>query len=294
MLVLIGFAGRAAASDIDITAEEVRERAISLDSGSELPEQMVNILKPFRVITVGELHGSNEIPEFVAKLAGRLSKDGSPLVVALEIYRPLNQNGIDQFVKSGDESILKSLPHFSVPTQDGRGSTAIARLLKTLRAYPSIQIAAFDMGAKTTGPDRGQERDSRMATTLADVMRQNPGSRVIVLAGDVHSAVSVGSFFDPKYRPLGYELSHQEDSAVKPNEVYSILVRYQGGQSWFRSGDNLPAAHTLDTEHNVLTDAVKWNSYFLPLKNLSRNGYNSVLFIRSLTASAPYVVEPHL
>jgi len=293
LLAFMGSSGMAAVTDSEISADEVRERAVSLDGSPELPEQMISLLKPFRVITVGEVHGSNEIPDFFARLAGRLSRDGSPLIVALEVYRPLNQNGIDQFVKSGDESILKSLPHFSAPSQDGRGSTAMAKLLKSLRALPSVQIVAFDMGATTGGPERGQERDSRMALTLTEIMRQYPNTRVVILAGNVHAAVSVGNSFDPKYRPMGFELSHQEGSIVKPNQVYSILVKQQGGQTWVRVGDKPAMANTLDTEHSVFTDAVKWNSYFLPFKTLSKNGYNSVLFIRSLSASAPYVHSTH-
>ena len=86
--------------------EYIRSHAI------ELPSQVLDTVQPYRVVTVGENHGTQEVPEFVFSLATLLSANSAPLMVGLEIQEQ-NQAGIDQYFKTGNELILKSLPHFT-------------------------------------------------------------------------------------------------------------------------------------------------------------------------------------
>jgi uncharacterized iron-regulated protein len=78
-----------------------------------------NFIADKKVIVVGEMHGTTEVPLFVLQLVKELRKTQRKLTVGLEI--PINyQKDINEFIKNGDFEKLKKLDHFKYP--DGRTS----------------------------------------------------------------------------------------------------------------------------------------------------------------------------
>lgn len=264
-----------------VTSEIIRTQAIRIGS-NDAEARILALLKPFRVVAVGEMHGTKEIPEFVGTLAKWMTKDGSPLTVGLEIPEE-HQYALDQFTKTKDQSILQSLPHFR--SNDGRGSKAMASLLQDLSLNSSIRILAFDNQNSATC----QECDEKMAATIARDLKIRSGERVLLLAGNVHSSMCRGNHFDPTYRPMAYILSHEQNSPVANSEICSILATFQEGQSWCMMEPHTSPPHTFKIHHDVYCDSVDWQSYFLLLPAMSSDGYKAVAFIRRVTASEPLV-----
>jgi len=85
-------------NSIERPEENLLKNVISLDGSiSAFPHEMLEILSRHRVIAVGEMHGSCEMPAFVSTLAEQLLKEGTSLSIALEIDIR-NQRGLDAYV----------------------------------------------------------------------------------------------------------------------------------------------------------------------------------------------------
>jgi erythromycin esterase-like protein len=280
-------------NSIERPEEDLLQNVISLDGSiSDFPHEMLEILTRHRVIAVGERHGSCEIPAFVSTLAQQLLKEGPSLSIALEIDIQ-NQAGLDAYVETLDENVLLSIPHFASASDDGRASLAMAALIQTLATKPNVKFCAFDahMSAWRTPDDQG--RDSAMAENLNRFVVQYPSQRVLVLCGNVHSSNSVGSFFDPNFRPMIYELCHQhaESSIIKPDDIYSILVDFDSGQTWSKSSEHSTPPTTWHSNNSRFSEPTSLQSYFLPFGKEKFHGHDALVFIRILTASPPFTTK---
>ncbi|MBX9877266.1 MAG: hypothetical protein K2Y22_02300 [Candidatus Obscuribacterales bacterium] len=261
-----------------VSTEDIKPgQSIAIENSTHIPISIVKVLRDCRIVCIGEFHGSKEIPEFVDSLAGQLSDDGSDLIVGLELPRD-HQKFIDEYMKTGDEEILKSMPIFNCPVQDGRGSTAMASLIKHLRTMPAIKVIAFDpISAKNP-----QDRDNSMAEFLAKQLQSAPNKRLLILCGNVHAANRVGMSFDRTFCPMANHLAQ-----LRPDDrIYTIVAKFQNGTTWSLTPNNKggPVVHKrkpCSIEHGAS------DCYFLPYKQ-STNGYNAELFIRTLSLSEPY------
>lgn len=270
--------------------QELRQNLIPLDgSARDLPREMLGILKRHRVISIGEMHGSCEIPAFVSNLAVQLLKESASLTMALEIDVQ-NQAGLDAYAQTLDEKVFCSIPHFAAPSDDGRASLAIAALVRTLAANPNIKFCAFDADISAWRTPDEQGRDSAMAENLNRFLHQYPSERVLVLCGNVHSANSVGSFFDPDFKPMIYQLCHQNSGRrlIEPEDIYSILIDFESGETWSKSSETSTPPTTWSGGITRFSEASSWQSFFLPSGEEKFLGHDALVFIKTLTASPPF------
>ena len=144
-----------------------------------------------RVILVGELHGTWEVPGIVAGLATNLSADERPLIVGLEIWRS-EQAALDRYLGSAgtaeDREALLAGPFWA--TRDGRSSEAMVKLIERLRVLAlkaPVQLVAFDVAGDTDLT--GAERDRSMGEWLQARLEQAPDARLLVLAGNFHTRI---------------------------------------------------------------------------------------------------------
>jgi hypothetical protein len=266
--------------------KEIRAHEIELDG--KFPRELDDLLRPHRVVAVGEIHGSNEIPGFFCELAKHMAKDRKPLVVALEIPS-VNQEALNQFSLTRDPSHLENMPHFANSLQDGRSSKAMMKLIKKLKNLGAVHIVAFDAGADESLPlyQWQQSRDLRMGELLAKTLEENPYARMLVLAGNVHTKNSIGSFFDKTYRSAVFHMSSVKNSPVKPTDVFNMSAMFQEGETWTMTEDGKPP-HKWAKRTNAYTEAVDADRYLVVHNWMEQEGHNAVLFIRKLTASPPY------
>ncbi len=64
------------------------------------------------MILVGEIHGTQEVPKLFGNIVASIADQKSKIAVILEIYQN-SQASIDEFLKTGDESVLKNDIFFS-------------------------------------------------------------------------------------------------------------------------------------------------------------------------------------
>ncbi len=146
-----------------------------------------------RLIVLGEMHGTREIPPLVGEVAERLSSEG-PLLLALEIHASEQaslRSYLDGDGSDAQRDLLRRRPFWSVPQQrnDGRRSEDMLDLVERMRQLRAdgrdVAILAYDV-ANGGGPD-GDWRERAMAAQLRHAFQALPRGRMLVLTGNVHA-----------------------------------------------------------------------------------------------------------
>ena len=232
------------------------------------------LVRPEKVVVVGEIHGTEEFPSAVADAADEITRSGA-LTVALEWPRD-DQSLIDAFLASAgsasDRDTLLSSPFWTAT--DGRTSTAILGLIERLRTLRSqgrdVNVVLFDIGRDVRLPPEeiAKERDRLMAARLAEVAKggQRP---MLVLVGNLHAKKS------------GNEPPSMVEHLLRSGvEVVSLNANHGGGTAWVCVTDGcgeraLPGRKIAD-------------SGFVAVGGDSADGgYDGVLFEPTITAAPP-------
>jgi hypothetical protein len=236
-----------------------------------------------KLVLIGEMHGTREVPALVTDLAKRWTKDAAaqPLVVALE-YPQTQAADLKAYVDSdGSAEARKRLldtQFWSRAAQDGRSSHAMLSLIDALRMEArkgrKIALAAFDQNAGQENSD--VPRDKSMADNLRAIVQANPSARVIALTGNYHARQADGANWDPKYRFMG--------GYLKDLAPYSVSVDALRGSYW---GCSSGAAADCKVE-KFGNDPVKTQAPGLYVdKALMKNGYALGLMLEQFSVSLP-------
>jgi uncharacterized protein (TIGR03067 family) len=194
-------------------------------------EGLEPLLRPGRVLLLGEMHGTEESPAFALDVACHAARAKLPVVVGLELS-PAEHARVDEFLDSEgtvtDREALLAGSIWQRDYQDGRNSVAMADLIDGVRRLRreglKVGISLFD----ASGASGGQHRDRQMGLNLAAVAEAAPESMLIVLSGNMHSRVSRGNPRDPDYEPMGYVLAN----AITRERVVALNVAHGNGSAW--------------------------------------------------------------
>lgn len=197
-------------------------------------DQVVSDTK-VRWIIIGEVHGSNEVPDIFADAVCLTSQSG-PVIVAVE-QASLDQALIDRFLVSdggpkAQRAFLKA-QMWNASMKDGRSSQAYFRLFEALRkmrlAGRISSVVAFQP-SNFTGPFTPEAYEEAMADLL--LRAAGPSGRVVALVGDVH-AMRTEVKFSSAYVPMAGHLPRAE------TRTFNTVS--EGGEHWVCSGlDNGP------------------------------------------------------
>lgn len=179
-----------------------------------------------RVLLLGEIHGTEEMPRFAGDLACNFVARGQSVVLALEF--PHNeQMKIDAYLESdgGKNSRLALVDSKSWrQLVDGRATVAIANAIEKIRL---LKRAGYDarvlaMDNSWGIPNLPGTRDEVMARFIDEAAKRlAPSGAVIVLSGNAHAARRAQSRGSKVNTPMGHLL--------KTNDVISFNVSYDGG-----------------------------------------------------------------
>jgi hypothetical protein len=239
--------------------------------------QLVQQTASSRMLIIGEMHGTKEVPALVADLAQRVGKT-RPVVVALEWSS--GQTGHEAYLASdgsaADRKRMLALPFWSKPYQDGRASAAMLDLIESLRkqarAGANVTVATFDQ-ADGQNP---QERDKDMADKLRAIAASHTSARIIVLSGNYHARQMRGAPWNPEYRFMAHYLTD-----LAP---FSLNVTAPRGSYWACSGGK-PEDCKMQSYANDAKPGVKKGLY--ANAELRAIGYNQGLELDRLSVSLP-------
>ncbi|MBZ4415280.1 hypothetical protein [Myxococcus sp. RHSTA-1-4] len=237
------------------------------------------------VLLLGELHGTQEVPRFVAQAACQAMVAGIPVTVGLEL--PLeNQTRVDTFLESAgtedDWLKLMEAPFWRSPYPDGRSSEAVANMLEQLRQLRSrgLDVEAFVFDHPKA---QGQAREDAMAATVKHQVESAPGRFYVVLSGNIHARTEQGLPWDAKYRPMGLLLKGALDSVV------ALDMAYDSGSAWICAVDSKGVRNKLDCGIRDAKGRDNGDRFFMHQWSSVRAGYNGVFYVGPVNASAPAV-----
>lgn len=229
---------------------------------------------PFLVF--GEVHGTREVPAFVAAYLCAAAKQQRGITLAIELPSTA-QDALDAFMASEGtpqdvERLLSSGPWRS-PRQDGRTSIDTLRLIqqaRTLRAEGAdIRIAAIDPVAATL------QRSTAMAERLRAELRQAKGRQVLTLVGGPHAIRSKGNRFNPNYESAVYLLADQRP--------LSLTVGTAGGTAWVCRGATPDTCGAIAWDINRVDPAPAGPFSLVP----PSPQFDGVFYVGATTASPP-------
>ncbi len=241
------------------------------------------------VVLLGELHGTQQVPHFVAQSACQVATQGIPVTVGLEIPAA-NQERLETFLISAgtehDWAKLMESPFWRSPYPDGRNSEGVVYLIEALRKLRSqgldVNIFAYDQPAL-----RGDAREEFMAGVVMKVAKRSPKRALLVLSANVHPRQVKGLPGAPDYRPMGLRL------AGELSNVYSLDIAYNSGTAWICA---MTPEEKLDCGVKQTKGEDNGGRYFVQLfGGRNRHGYHGIFYVSTVSASLPAVyqgVEP--
>lgn len=261
---------------------------------TEIPSSLLNKLDDKKLILIGELHGTNEMPDSTFKMVEKLAQNHE---VAFGLEFPIDTQGkIDQFLKTGDEKILSNLEFFKdAEFHSGRGSDAMVKLLKNLRTLPKVKVFCFDIPMSlATGDTPILDRDTKMAENVLHFMKKNSHLKVVTFSGNLHSRLTSGTHWDPKAKFMGFEILRLSKGLLSLKNTTNILFRADEGSSWhcrFDSNKKIACKnYSFGPNNSVYRAAVPFDRYFLPEPQMTEGHLNSI-FIKTISASFPWGIS---
>jgi hypothetical protein len=219
--------------------------------------------KKIRWIVLGEMHGTNEMPEIFGD-AVCLTSQVRPTIVALELPET-DQPLIDAFLKSdGGADAKRSFLEAGIWNsrfKDGRSSEAMFRLFERLHRLHKVgkvrAVVAFQP-ARFKKPPSSAEYERAMA----DIITTNTpkGSRMLVLVGNVHALQTKVSFGPEPYLPMAGHLPSRKTLTfdIEPNGVSSAWacsgMDKCGAMNFGRKGDKGERGVVLTNKSNAPYD----------------------------------------
>ncbi len=208
--------GMAVTADADDTVTQIRRYAAD-----------------HRMLVLGELHGTRETPLLVRQLVDDYSRDGAPVLLALELPRGENPTLRQYLVSDGGAAARQRLHGRAFWTvrddqHDGRRSRDMLAMIENLRVLKSqgrvIDVVGYDVDSSDGG---NQTRDDGMAAELRRLYGRLPaGARMLVLTGNVHAMLQ---------RPAGAPPEMQTQpmaSLLRDLDIYSVRLGALRGKAW--------------------------------------------------------------
>lgn len=239
------------------------------------------VLKPGKILLLGEMHGTAESPAFVADLTCHAARAQRPVTVALEINRAESPRVEAYLASKGlpdDRAALVQGSFWNNQPRDGRNSEAMVGLLDSLRKLRQqgapVKVELIDPGPG--GFKDGQDRDRQMAANLAAAVERSPGDVLVALTGNYHNRIVRGWAHGPDYEWMGYILRQKY-----ADRIVSLNATSTGGTAWACFGE--------DCRSHPMKGRGEAGDLRITLHPRDESGYDGTYFIGAMTASPPAV-----
>lgn len=229
-----------------------------------------------RFFVIGESHGTTETPAAFAAFVCEAAIAG-PVTVALEMPQTMQSN-LDALLtadsEAGAHAALEGTRFFDPSWKDGRTSRAMLELMLSLRrlkaAGRDIAILAFQPDSPALAGLPHAYYELEMGYLLSRAASERPGSKVLVLVGNLHARRTA----NPNFPALGLPaVAH-----LPGDQIVTLEVAPQGGGMWSCVPEC--SAHTFVSEYNPDARGVFMNTG-------GDGAYDGTLAVGPSTASWP-------
>lgn len=192
------------------------------------------LLKPGHVVLLGEMHGTNESPQFLSDALCVALQNGHSVTVGLELPLSETERANAFLESSGDaEAELRLLKgsFWLRDFQDGRTSHAMLALLRDLRQY---KAAGWPLRVILIDDPAAPKRDRVMRAQIQTALAASPDDVLLVLTGNLHNRLTQGTRWDATYEPMGFLLRQ----SFGEKRLFALNVAHEGGQAWVCFGSS--------------------------------------------------------
>ncbi|MCE5319131.1 MAG: hypothetical protein LLG04_17435 [Parachlamydia sp.] len=279
--------------------ETIVSHAVKIEHLDQLPNQLLSLLTPYRVILIGEIHGTKELPAFCLGILKMLAVDkNTPVILALEISEA-EQPIFDEFMGTGNSQVFEKSSLFTDKQQYGISSEAMVQLLTSLRKIDNVRVLCSlskDSPSKASFQENQEERDFKWAAFILKQLCSKETPRVVVMGGSIHLSLIPYMLGNVPLKTMGYYLLHSKECPLTQAQVLAIDIKFKDVNAWVCFSDTCenmdapPATRCGEMSHSIpennYSTALNWDSYFLMETS---EGHNTTLFIRKLSASKPFI-----
>jgi len=161
----------------------IKNNAVRTDKLDSSKNEVYNLLANFKLIMIGEMHGTNEPAKFIIQLAELLTSNNDSVQVGLEIPPDL----MNKYISSRSDENIYASNFFADNSKDGRASFAWAEIISKLNKNSKVSIFFYD---KIEGESKTHEdRDSLMYLKIKKEIKLFPNWRTITLSGNIHNMI---------------------------------------------------------------------------------------------------------
>jgi hypothetical protein len=240
------------------------------------------------VLLLGELHGTQEVPRFLAQASCQSVVAGTPVTVGLELPVESQERVAGFLTSEGTDSDwlkLMDAPFWRSPYPDGRSSEAMANMLEQLRQLRArgldVEVFVFDHPKL-----QGQVREEAMAATVMARLKHAPDRFFLVVSGNIHPRTKPGLPWNGKYQPMGLLLSKHVKGVV------ALDMAYDSGSAWICAVDSKGVKDRLDCGVREAKGKDNGDRFFVHLWDGANDaGYHGVFYVGPVSASAPAVLK---
>ncbi len=258
----------------------LRPRAAYLSPSQNCEPRLTGVESPLverRLILLGDIPGTNEIPDSVRRLACQAAQKGVPTLVALELLRA-DQDWVDIYFASGgtaaDRAAFLQVTRSFKSTGSGQ-TQAVFGLLDNLRALRDtglpIRVVAFDE------PGTVPSREKARASNLERVRRAEPDTLLLAVVARSQARTTLAPGETPDSASMGWYLSQW---GLRP---LSLDVRSPGGRRWSCAGPAPCGPVPVPATSSAAGESERTVQLF---SNPDAEGFWGAYFVGPLTASS--------
>jgi hypothetical protein len=252
---------------------QLKNNAVRMEHLDKLEKPVLDKLKDFRIIMIGEMHGTNEPATFLIGLTELFTYQGDTVQVGFEIPSEL----MSAYNSSLTDSSVFNSEFFSIHSVDGRASSAWANAIIRLTKNSKAQVFFFDNNQSQSRDY--QDRDSLMYVKLKQKIMEHPNWRTITLSGNIHN-------MRLKYKDqptAAYYLCNDKELGLT-DRVCTLTHYYQSGTMLNNMGSGLELRQ-VNNNPSVFSETLDFDNYIFLFP--TPNTYNGLFFTRTVTASMP-------
>ncbi len=229
---------------------------IEIKDRQHLPQEVYPNIKDYKAILIGEMHGTNEAPQYTEGMVNLWLNQGRKVILGLEM-EGYEQSRIDSFLSSGNFSIIKRMAFFNDRfKKGGRSSIAMGNLIKWCYGKQNLKIVCLDIANWKI-----KNRDSMMAVCIDSVLKSNPGAMLITLTGNVHNKLDA----DQYGKPMGYWAYNLRNPVLRRKQIASVDIAFVNGTAWCCQPDC--GIHDESGSSTWITDKCNYDNSFRIYEN---------------------------
>ena len=250
--------------------EYITRNAIKIDQQDSLSTNLYDSISRYKLIMVGEVHGTKEPAQFVRSFVELLIRNGNVVQVGLEIP----SKAMNDFTRSSPDSAIYAATFFKTRHNDNRASRDWVDLIVRLKDIPDVHFFYYDVNPGDIKSPA--DRDSLMYTKIKKCIQLHPTWKTITLGGNVHNMLL------PYYGDIKMGLYLYTDSELNlSNSILSIAHGYTVGSMLDDSGRIVKVQRDGDSPF----EKTGYENYLFIYPPDSGHKYNGIYFTRKVTAS---------